>query len=366
MLKWVCLTSCRCLATALLGVVAPSIHAQIAFPALDRPALTVRAPERQFMLAAAKAGSRLVAVGERGLIALSDNAGETWRQAGRVPVSISLTAVSFATDKLGWAVGHGGVILNTSDAGETWVLQANGTQLAKAALAAAETMVSSNPSDPNGERLMKSAHQLVSDGADKPLLDVHFQDASRGWVVGAYNLFFETRDGGQTWTSLRHLIDNPKEMHLYAIRSAGADVYVIGEQGQMHRSLDSGRSFQALKSPYAGSWFTLAVASDGAVIAGGLRGNLFRSTNRGDSWEQIVGAGPVSFVSASALAGKDVMVANQAGQVFTLGPDLKLTPFYKSPTYPLTGVVPLGSGGILVMAATGVTHVSAAQLKKGN
>ena len=36
---------------------------------------------------------------------------------------------------------------------------------------------------------------------DKPLLDVHFRDARHGWVAGAYGLFFETRNGGRSWSS---------------------------------------------------------------------------------------------------------------------------------------------------------------------
>lgn len=365
MLKRNWLLPWRCCMAVLVWWAALSVHAQTAFPALTRPALVVKMPERQFMLAATQAGKRTVAVGERGLVVLSDNQGESWRQAQQVPVSITLTAVSFVNDKLGWAVGHGGTILNTTDGGDSWLLQANGADLAKSAVKVAEGLTAS-AGDPNTDRALKSAQQLLADGPDKPLLDVHFQDAQHGWVVGAYNLFFETRDGGRTWTSVRHLIDNPKEMHLYAIRSAGADVYLVGEQGQMHRSADGGRSFQAIKSPYAGSWFTLALAQDGAVVAGGLRGNLFRSANRGESWAQVAGTPPISFVAATALGGQDVLVANQAGHIFSVGPDVRLTPVYKSPTYPLSSVMPLNGGGLLVTAATGVNHVPANQLKKGN
>ena len=110
----------------------------------------------------------------------------------------------------------------------------------------------------------------------------------------------------------------------------------------------------------------LAVAQDGAVVAGGLRGNLFRSSNRGESWLQVVGTPPISFVSASAQEGQGVLVANQAGHVFSVGPDERLTPIYKSPAYPLSSVMPLNGGGLLVIAATGVTPVLANQLNKGN
>jgi len=356
----------RSVMATLIGWAALSAHGaygQSAFPAIQRQALAVKAPERQFLLAATQAGQRIVAVGERGLILLSDDEGKTWRQSSHVPVSITLTAVCFVNDQQGWAVGHGGTILSTMDAGDSWVMQANGTDLAKSAMQVAQGLGSTLP---DRDRALQSAQRLLSDGPDKPLLDVYFQNAKRGWVVGAYNLFFETHDGGKTWTSVRHLIDNPKEMHLYTVRSAGSDIYILGEQGQMHRSSDGGRSFQALKSPYAGSWFTLALTQDGSLVAGGLRGNLFRSINRGDSWEQVAGAPPISFVAAAPNSAQDVLVANQAGHVFALGSDSRLRLLYQSPHPALTGLLPLKSGNLLVTGASGVTSIPADQLKKGN
>lgn len=341
----------------LLAVTALSGQAQEVFPALKRPALAVKAPERQFFMAATEAGKRIVAVGERGVIAISDNSGETWTQSSRVPVSITLTAVHFVDDKLGWAVGHGGVILHTTDGGNRWLQQANGQDLAKQALSSAEELVRANPSDKAAGRALKSAQFLVSDGPDKPLLDVFFKDAKHGWVVGAYNLFFETNDGGKTWVSKRHLIDNPKEMHLYSIRSNQSDIYISGEQGQMHRSSDGGVKFSPLKSPYAGSWFTLAVGSNGNLIAGGLRGNLFRSNNRGERWSKIDFPFPISFVSASALPNGDFIVVNQAGQIFNLSPDAKLKLITTASMSPIASALPMNAGGLLLVGGGGLTSV---------
>src|SRR5512134_1715805 len=78
-------------------------------PALERPALASRHAQRSVLLGAAQAGARLVAVGERGIVLLSDDEGAHWEQVP-VPVSVSLTAVRFADERLGWAVGHGGVV----------------------------------------------------------------------------------------------------------------------------------------------------------------------------------------------------------------------------------------------------------------
>ncbi len=52
-----------------------------------------------------KAGNRLVAVGERGIVLLSDDAGLNWKQVD-VPVSVTLTGVQFVSPMKGWAIGH--------------------------------------------------------------------------------------------------------------------------------------------------------------------------------------------------------------------------------------------------------------------
>src|SRR5215469_14097420 len=87
------------------------------------PAWRSQAPESTLILGVAHAGPRLVAVGARGMVLLSDDDGTSWRQAKTVPVRSTLTAVSFIDSKSGWAVGHDGAILATNDGGETWTLQ---------------------------------------------------------------------------------------------------------------------------------------------------------------------------------------------------------------------------------------------------
>ncbi|HSH90193.1 MAG TPA: hypothetical protein VK996_09400, partial [Ramlibacter sp.] len=172
----------------------PALLAAIVAPAIERAAIAVRSPGRAVLLAADKAGARLVAVGEHGVVALSDDQGITWRQARVVPTSVSLAAVRFADERSGWAVGHGGVILRTTDGGETWLRQADGRSLAQAALAA-----SARSAD---DRQTKAAQRLVDDGPDKPLMDIIAFNAQQALVVGAYGLAFETADGGKTWTSV--------------------------------------------------------------------------------------------------------------------------------------------------------------------
>jgi photosystem II stability/assembly factor-like uncharacterized protein len=58
--------------------------------------------------------------------------------------------------------------------------------------------------------------RLVSDGPDKPFLNVFFQgEGKAGFIIGAYNLIFRTEDGGKTFQSWFDRTENPGGFHLY-------------------------------------------------------------------------------------------------------------------------------------------------------
>ena len=171
---------------------APATGASFIDP-LDAPAMQSPLAARSMLQGVTKAGSRLVAVGQRGHVVYSADNGASWKQAS-VPVSSDLTAVFFVDDKQGWAVGHDGVVLHTVDAGEKWSLQLSGRAVNDLLLASMERKVAADPASEETKKLLAEAQRYKEQGADKPFLDVWFADAQNGYVVGAYNLIFRTRD----------------------------------------------------------------------------------------------------------------------------------------------------------------------------
>ena len=332
----------------LLWAAGSMLHAQlVAAPvaeALDRPALQVAKAAQFMLLGAAQAGGRLIAVGERGIIVLSEDAGRTWRQA-RVPVSVTLTAVRFVNTKQGFVVGHSGVVLATNDGGETWRKQLDGVQSAQLVLKDAQAS--------GNAAALKEASRLLADGADKPLLDLHFFDDRHGFVVGAYNQAFATEDGGQTWQSVSSRLDNPKALHLYAVRAHGSTLLLAGEQGIVYRSDDAGKTFSRLTTPYQGSFFTAELPSADEMIVAGLRGNIWRSTNRGSSWSKVETNMPVSFTASAHRSERGLVLGNQAGALFTFNAG-RLAPLVGSVPPPLTALLPLADGRLLALGRTGV------------
>ncbi len=275
-------------------------------PLLDQPALHSAKAQRSVLLAVTRAGERLVAVGERGIILLSDDSGASWHQAS-VPASVSITSVQFVDAEYGWAVGHLGVVLHSTDGGETWSKQLDGVQAAQLALASAQ--------QGDDAQLLRAAEWLVADGPDKPFLDLYFRDRQHGYVIGAYGLILRTTDGGASWQSWMGQVENPRGMHLYAIRAQGGQLFIVGERGVLLRSSDDGQTFQALESPYEGSFFGLLASRDGGLLAYGLRGNAWWSSDRGDSW-QALDTGVESALSAGLeLDDGRLLLASQSGEL---------------------------------------------------
>ena len=335
------------------AVMSGMTFAEIDFPAIDRPAMHVKEPSHVVLQAAAIAAQRTVVVGEHGVVALSSDAGKTWTQSERVPTSVTLTALTFVDANSGWAVGHGGVVLHTTDGGNTWVKQADGRQLAQLALAAAKKDAEQNSNNKDSAEQLKAAQLLMSDGPDKPLLDVMFLNPKHGFVIGAYNLFFETMDAGKTWQCAMGRLKNPKGLHLYALRTDGENFYIAGEQGFIARSRDNGTSFENLKTPYIGSWFSLASLGDGALVMAGLRGNAYFTGDAGETWKRLEGSGTASFVNVIALPNGGFLLANQAGQLWQGNKATPLTALKTPSLPPIAAILQLSNEQLLTVGMLG-------------
>lgn len=296
-----------------LGADAPSVA--------PVPAASSAIATQATMLGASWAGSRAVAVGDRGIVLLSDDRGITWRQARSVPVSVTLTGVSFADAKQGWAVGHGGTVLATTDGGESWQLQRS------------------------------APHE------DRPLFAVHFSDALRGVAVGLWSLVLRTEDGGRTWTE-QALVPAPgakkADLNLLSLfADARGTLYVTAERGQVLRSVDHGVRWEYLPTGYKGSLWAGAALPDGALLVGGQRGTLLRSDDAGRQWQPVALASKSSITAivvspgAVTVVGLDGLRATSSdGRGFTLAPQPE--------GVALTAALPAASAPALLFSRRGV------------
>jgi photosystem II stability/assembly factor-like uncharacterized protein len=307
------------LGTLAAGLVSP---AWAAFrDVLDTPAAPSAFAARGLLNGLARAAQRIVAVGQRGHVLTSDDAGKTWQQA-EVPVSCDLVAVHFATPQLGWAVGHDGVVLHSADAGRRWTRQFDGRSL--------------------GDK-----------GAENPLLDVWFDAGGRnGIAVGAFGSVLRTVDGGKAWANAADSVDNPKGMHLYAIKRVAGALHIAGEQGLLLRH--DGARFVPVATPYPGTFFGIA-GNERAVLAHGLRGNVVRSTDSGRSWTAVPTGVGVGLTASTVDERGRFVIASQAGHVLLSSDDgASFAPLKLERPLPAAAVISAGAGALVVAGPRGV------------
>lgn len=329
-----------------LALLMPAVAPAAAFQdVLDVPAVPSALATQGLINGLALAGERVVGVGQRGHIVYSDDQGRSWRQA-TVPVSSDLVAVSFPTPQHGWAVGHDGVVLHSSDAGATWTRQLDGRGLGALVLAHYKAQ--------GDEAWIAEAERFAAQGAENPFLDVWFADERTGFVVGAFNLILRTTDGGQSWAPWLDRSDNPQALHLYAIRRVAGEIYVTGEQGLVMRLDPVAGRFVALQTPYTGSFFGLT-GSRNAVIVFGLRGNAYRSTDRGASWHKVDTGVQEGLTAGMAVGEGGVLLASQAGRLlFSTDGGARFAPVKLERTLPAAAVQPLGADVAVVAGPRGL------------
>ena len=323
---------------------------------LDLPARESARAQHSLQLAVTRAGDRLVAVGERGSVLLSDDGGRAWRQARSVPVSVALTDVHFASASDGWAVGHSGVVLHSGDGGETWQRQLDGRQAAQAILDDARRRADAG--EEGAAAAVRSAEFLVSDGPDKPFLGVRFADAQHGYVVGAYGLALSTADGGKSWQSLVGRIPNPRGKHLYQVQLDGEHVLVAGEQGALLRSVDGGAHFAEVVTPYAGTFFGALELDGDTLLAYGLRGNAWRSGDGGASWQRVDLGQPVTLSAARRLQDGSLLLADEGGRLLQSRDGARsFAALALQPGTGLTGIAEAADGALVLSSSRGLNRV---------
>ncbi len=263
----------------------------------------------------------LVAVGQRGHILYSDDQGGNWRQAA-VPLSGDLVALTFSDAKQGWAVGHDAVVLHSADAGASWQRQYDGRK--------------------------------DSQAGDKPLLDIWFDAAGHGMAVGAFGLALQSDDGGRSWRHCEELLDNPQALHLNAIRFIDGALYIVGEQGLVLRRGAGAERFEALATPYKGSFFGIT-GKRGALLVFGLRGTALHSEDAGRSWQRAATGTQVGLSAGVLLADDTLLLVSQSGQLLrSRDGGASFAPLAGIPSGSATAALPMDGRRLLIGGVRGL------------
>lgn len=351
-----------------------------------------------------KAKGAYVAVGPWGRILVTRDSGKTWMQSA-VPVSSDLTAVHFPTPQKGWAVGHDGVVLHSADGGKTWVRQLDGRQYGDIMVQYYEKLTGAKEARPEGlaakalsaEEMEKLAHaraqysldeftqpakgsdqvanpldsarRLKDEGADKPFLDVWFENEQSGWIVGAFNLILKTNDGGKTWEPWIDRIENGNYT-LFAMDKVGDEVFIVGELGLALRLDRAQNRFVKLATPRGGAYWKSAaveeVPSDGGsyfgltgnpgvVIFYGLGGRVVRSRDAGKTWETLNSGIGRAITGGAFLGDGRLVLVSGDGQVLVSRDDGdSFSRARLDRPMPLNSITPIDGDKVIVGGERGV------------
>ncbi len=278
---------------------------------IDTPSRKLATVLRTMVNGVASQGGRTVAVGPRGLILLSEDAGGSWRQVSS-PVSTDLATVRFAGPNVVWAVGHDAVALRSSDGGSTWERMLDGRTVLRLLRESAK----------GSEQLLAEIERTMGQSATAdvwpaPLLDIRFAaDGLTGFAVGGFGLILQTTDGGKTWQSWQGKADNEQRYHLYAMTGNDDAFFVAGEQGLVMRFDADSQRFKRVVTPYNGSFFGIDQLGS-KLVAFGLRGNAFVSEDAGLVWRKIETGVDANLVGA-VVHDDRVFLVSQKGDVLSV------------------------------------------------
>ncbi|VVO78010.1 Ycf48-like protein [Pseudomonas fluorescens] len=338
-----------------LGVIAADLN--VLLP-LDKPAeSSPRASTGRITDVTTTPDGRVVVVGERGHILYSEGPNLAWNQAV-VPVSSDLVAVSFVNERLGWAVGHDGVVLKTTDGGANWEMVLNGRLYGDILVSFYERKLQTAEANERAERALEDAQRIKEEGADKPFLDVYFENERTGWLVGAFNLILKTTDGGETWEPWIDRTENPMAYTFYSIDRVDGELYIAGELGLLLRLDSMTGEFVALESPYEGSFFGLTGAR-GVLIAFGLRGNAFLSTDKGSNWTRLETGLQNGIVDGEVLQDGRIVLASNDGEIaISNAARTRFQEFSYTRRVPLSGIGQIDNDSMLLVGPKGIHSVT--------
>jgi photosystem II stability/assembly factor-like uncharacterized protein len=326
---------------------------------MNHPAILTARAAQGLIISIARAGNRLVAVGERGRILLSDDDGGSWRQVA-TPTSVTLTQIRFATPTAGWAVGQMGVVLHTENGGLTWAIQFDGIRAGQVMLAAAKADIAAHGASDATTANLQAAEQTVAAGPNVPFLTILPLSPKNLVIAGAFGMAFASTDGGASWQSIADNVTDTSGLHIYDLVESDGAVFAAGEQGLVLAGSFAGK-FSIISTPFQGSFFGDLVAPDKSLLVYGLQGTILRSADQGKDWAQPVSGAESGIDCGIVLRNGDILLGDIAGDLLLSHDDGKTFTLSQA-QQPVAGLAQAADGSVILAGPRGLARLSPAAL----
>ena len=116
------------------------------------------------------------------------------------------------------------------------------------------------------------------------LYSIDFIDTSTGWVCGEFGTILKTTDGGDSWVEVSSGVESDINGIFFRTSSIG---YAAGANGVLLKSSDGGSTWEESSSNATEDFLDIGVLGNGVsntVVAVGISGNIYRSTNDGSGY----------------------------------------------------------------------------------
>lgn len=200
--------------------------------------------------AAASSGEAVVIIGNRGVILVSNDAGENWSRhslVGSSSISFpTLVDIDVCPDNKFVALDADRKIWLSDDNGENWISKIIPTE--------------------------------------EDVLDLTCDKNGTLWVVGSFTLIMDSHDGGETWTD-KSIAEDAMFSRVQFMNEN--DGIVTGEFGTVYATSDGGKTWEA-RNPIPNEFYPMAshFISPGEGWVGGLQGIIFHTEDGGKNWQR--------------------------------------------------------------------------------